>query len=263
MPSNFVAKGVENYEASMGRWSQRLAGPFLAFVGVPPGGRVLDAGAGTGSLTLALAAHFNLDAIEALDFAEDYVSALRARTADPRVTVRQGDVCDLPYEDSSFQAAYSLLVLHFVTDANRAIGDMRRVLRPGGLAGAAVWAWNGIPSWRLFWDAVFEAEPEAAKPIAPVRRPMTEEGELRIAFHRAGFKEVAETKLNMFMDFADFDDFWYPTAFGQGRFGAFYDGLPPTRRNRLQDAVRASYLSGAAKGRRRFPCVAWAVRGVA
>jgi hypothetical protein len=39
MPSNFVAKGAENHEASMGRWSQRLALPFLEFAGVPPRGR--------------------------------------------------------------------------------------------------------------------------------------------------------------------------------------------------------------------------------
>lgn len=104
MPSNFVANGAEHYEASMGRWSQRLAGPFLAFVGVPARGRVLDAGAGTGSLTLAPAVDPDIEAIEALDFAEDYVSALRTRTADPRLTARQGDVCALPSEDASFHA---------------------------------------------------------------------------------------------------------------------------------------------------------------
>jgi 2-polyprenyl-3-methyl-5-hydroxy-6-metoxy-1,4-benzoquinol methylase len=68
MPSNFVAKGANGYEAVMGRWSRRLAVSFLDFSGVPPGGRVLDAGCGTGSLTLALAAHPDLAAIEALDF---------------------------------------------------------------------------------------------------------------------------------------------------------------------------------------------------
>ncbi|MDP9813255.1 putative RNA methylase, partial [Rhizobium tibeticum] len=84
MPSNFVAKGAKAYEASMGRWSQRLAAPFLNFSGVPSRGRVLDAGCGTGSLTLALAAFPELDAIEALDFEENFVAALRSRTTDVR-----------------------------------------------------------------------------------------------------------------------------------------------------------------------------------
>ena len=43
MPSNFIAKGGDGYEAIMGRWSRRLAGPFLDFSGVPSRGRVLDA----------------------------------------------------------------------------------------------------------------------------------------------------------------------------------------------------------------------------
>ena len=68
MPSNFIAKGGDGYEAIMGRWSRRLAGPFLDFSGVPSRGRVLDAGCGTGSLTLALAARPDLTPIEALDF---------------------------------------------------------------------------------------------------------------------------------------------------------------------------------------------------
>ncbi len=80
MPSTFIAKGAQAYEAAMGRWSRKLSDPFLAFAGVPPHGRVLDAGCGTGSLTLALAAHPGLQAIEALDFEENFVAALSART---------------------------------------------------------------------------------------------------------------------------------------------------------------------------------------
>ena len=39
----------------MGRWSEFLASKFIAFTGVPAGGRVLDVGSGTGVLSRALA----------------------------------------------------------------------------------------------------------------------------------------------------------------------------------------------------------------
>lgn len=260
MPSNFVAKGAENYERSMGRWSRQLAGPFLDFAGVPARGRVLDAGCGTGSLTLPLTAHPGLDTIDALDFSEDFIAALRLRTDDPRVRARQGDVCALPFEAASFAAVYSLLVLHFVSDADRAIGEMRRVLQPGALAAATVWASGGLPSWRLFWDTIHTHEPQAAQGMAPVRRPLTGEGELRVAFHRAGFKGVVEATLTIPMTFTGFDDFWYPTAYGQGRFGAFFDALPGKKQVRLREAVKAAYCKGGRDGPRTFPCTALAVR---
>jgi len=175
MPSNFVAKGADGYEAIMGRWSRRLAVPFLDFSGVPSRGRVLDAGCGTGSLTLALAAHPDLAAIEALDFEENFVAALRKRSTDSRIRAQQGDVCALPYGDGEFDGVYSLLVLHFVSDPHQAVREMRRVLRPGATAAATVWDnYGGMPSWRLFWDTILALEPEAAgRAATPAKRPLT------------------------------------------------------------------------------------------
>jgi SAM-dependent methyltransferase len=264
MSSNFVAKGVDGYEASMGRWSRRLAQPFLDFSGVPSQGRVLDAGCGTGSLTEALTAHATLNAIEALDFDEEFITALQRRTTDPRVRAQKGDVCALPYVDGVFDGAYSLLVLHFVSDPDRAVQEMRRVLRPGGSAAAAVWSHGGLPSWRLFWDTVVAVEPQAAN-RAPGRaqRPMTGEGELGGAFGRAGFTNIAETMLSISMDYAGFEDFWYPTMYGQGTFGALFDGLPHLRRDRLREAMKEAYLGGQNDGPRSFTSLAWAVRGSA
>lgn len=260
MPSNFIAKGAEGYEAFMGRWSQRLAVPFLDFSGVPSGGRVLDAGCGTGSLTLALAARPDLTAIEALDFEENFVTALRQRTTDPRIRAHKGDVCALPYGDREFDGIYSLLVLHFVSDPHRAVREMRRVLRPGATAAATVWADGGLLSWRLFWDAIRPLEPEAAPPS---KRPMTQEGELHAAFEGAGFTGVAATMLTIRMEYANFEDFWLPTAYGQGNFGSFFDALPEARRDQLRNAVRDAYLAGESDGPRGFVSTAWAVRGTA
>jgi ubiquinone/menaquinone biosynthesis C-methylase UbiE len=264
MTSNFIAKGAEGYQAAMGRWSQLLAAPFLDFSGVPARGRVLDAGCGTGSLTLALASHQGLVAIEALDFEKDFVAALQSRSTDPRIKAQQGDVCALPFQDTEFDAAYSLLVFHFVSDPLQAAREMRRVLRPGATAAATVWNSEGLPSWRLCWDTIRALEPEAdRKGVLPSKRPLTGEGELRAVFEKAGFTDVAGTKLAISMEYANFEDYFYPIAYGQGNFGSYFDALPEQRRDLLRNAVKAAYLAGGSDGPRSFPSTAWAVRGTA
>jgi hypothetical protein len=54
--STFKGSDGDGYELVMGRWSRRLAAPFLDFSGSADGEEVLDVGCGTGSLTFALAA---------------------------------------------------------------------------------------------------------------------------------------------------------------------------------------------------------------
>ena len=67
----FVASDPAAYEVYMGRWTRRLATPFLEFVGVRSGHRVLDVGCGTGIITAAAA---DLGAtVVGLDPAEPYL----------------------------------------------------------------------------------------------------------------------------------------------------------------------------------------------
>lgn len=47
-------------------------------------------------------------------------------------TIMQADACNLPFEDNSFDHVYSCGVLLLVPDIARAIGNIRRVLKPGG-----------------------------------------------------------------------------------------------------------------------------------
>src|SRR2546425_11680334 len=74
MPS-FRASDADEYEHFMGRWSRRLAGPFLDFAGVQAGDRVLDVGSGTGVITAALAER-GCTAV-GVDASETYINCAR------------------------------------------------------------------------------------------------------------------------------------------------------------------------------------------
>ena len=257
----FIARGAQGYDSYMGRWSRRLAPLFLDFAGVAPGECVADIGCGTGNLSFALAERANIASIEAIDYEEKFVDAMRERNADARIRMQQGDACALPFVSSQFDRALSMLVLHFVSDAHRAVAEMHRVVRPGGVAAASVWDnYGGMPSQRIFWDSLAAIEP-SARPKS-VTRPMTQAGELKDAFARAGFADIVETMLTIRMDFANFDDYWFPQISGQGKTDELLASLPRQTQERVQSAVRASYLDNRPDGPRSFASVAWAVRGV-
>jgi len=264
MPPNFVAAGPEAYDAQMGRWSRRLAVPFLDFAGSPEGERVLDVGCGTGNLALALLAR-GARCVDAIDFDAGFVEAVRARSQDARLQAQVGDACALPYADGTFDRALSMLVFHFVSDAGRAIAEMRRVLRPGGVAAATVWdTYGGMPAVRMFQDTAAAIAPEAhARRESQTMRPMTREGELKAAFEAEGFRDVSDTMLTIRMDFESFDDFWIPTTQLHGATSAFMASLAQATRGSIEAAVRAAYLCGRPDGPRGFVSAAWAVRGMA
>jgi ubiquinone/menaquinone biosynthesis C-methylase UbiE len=61
----------------------------------------------------------------------------------------------LPLEDGTFDRALTLLVLHFVPEAGKAVAEMRRVARPGGVVAAVVWDHlGGMPGMRMMLDTV-------------------------------------------------------------------------------------------------------------
>ena len=119
MPNSAVP-GFQNpdaYEQVMGRWSRRLAPLLIRFGGLSDNDRVLDVGCGTGSLAFALPEIANVANVTGIDLTEPYVEFARARNADPRISFQQADARALPFEDDSFDRAFSMLVLQFIPDA--------------------------------------------------------------------------------------------------------------------------------------------------
>ena len=120
---------------------------------VRPGDRVLDACCGTGDL--ALAARDAGGAVVGLDFSEPML--VRARRKGPELEWRQGDVLALPFEDGGFDAATVGFGVRNVADLDRGLGELRRVLRPGGrLAILEITRPRGLlkPFYRLWFDGL-------------------------------------------------------------------------------------------------------------
>lgn len=97
--------------------------------------RVLDCGVGTGALACALARvlpdPFRLDAIDISPGMLDLAGA-RFRDLGIAATLRQGDVCRLPYDDATFDLVLTGHVLEHLADPRAALAEMVRVLKPGG-----------------------------------------------------------------------------------------------------------------------------------
>jgi SAM-dependent methyltransferase len=264
MSSTFTVRSGAGYDQLMGRWSRKLAIPFINFAGVANGDRVLDVGCGTGSLTFTLPQVAEVSEVAAIDYSPVFVEEARERNKDPRITITQGDACAIPFPDDRFDRALALLVLHFVPQAGKAITEMCRVVRPGGMIAAAVWDhYGGMSNMRMAWDTLAMLDEEARRLrglycFQPMMRP----DEMRMAFVGAGLDDVDETSLLIRMEYQDFEDFWKPIASGEGPLGKYVAALEPARRAVAAEAVRSAYEAGQPDGPRSFASIAWACRGV-
>lgn len=95
-------------------------------------GRVLEIGGGTG----ANLAHYG-PAVQSLTVTEPEEAMLkrlrrRAQEVAPTAMVLRAPAEDLPFDDAAFDFVVSTLTLCSVDDQRRAVGELRRVLRPGG-----------------------------------------------------------------------------------------------------------------------------------
>ena len=129
----------EAYEQFMGRWSRELGKAFLTWLQPPEGAHWLDVGCGTGIFTDLISDTCAPASVIAVDPSESQISRARTRVAWKKTEFRLADAQELPLPDKSFDVVASALVMNFVPDKARAMSEMRRVARPGGLIAACIW----------------------------------------------------------------------------------------------------------------------------
>jgi ubiquinone/menaquinone biosynthesis C-methylase UbiE len=160
----------------------RIATARLAdLVEIIPDDEVLDAGSGIGGTARYIAERSRCHVV-AVDLTEEYCETARWLNQlvglDDRISVRQADATDLPFEDATFTLMFSQHVQMNVADKDRLYEEAHRVLADGGQLAT--------------WDIVAGDDYEPDFPLPWADRPeyshLTTSDRLRTAIETARFE---------------------------------------------------------------------------
>lgn len=252
----------DSYEPYVGRWSRLVAAEFVDWLAAAKGARWLDVGCGTGAVTETVLDRAAPQQVVGVDPSEAFLDFARSRISDRRVELRTGDARALPIEYGTFDVAVAGLVLNFVPEPAKAVFEIKRALRPGGVVAVYVWDYAGeMQLMRRFWEAAVTLDPTALELDEGRRFPICEPAALRALFAEAGLDDVDDRAIDVPTVFRSFDDYWSPFLGGQGPAPGYCISLSEAKREALRDKLRAD-LQTTADGSIHLMARAFAIRGV-
>ncbi len=167
-----------------------------------PGMRALDLASGTGEPGISLAQRVcPKGTVTAVDQSAELleIAAERARNKQlVNFTTEQADAHQLPFANHSFDLATCRFGVMFFTDAQRALAELRRVLKPRARACFAVWGSMDQPYWQTTMKIVHRhvggdmLPPGGADPFR-----FSEAGSLSKVLSAAGFPQAEESTHNL------------------------------------------------------------------
>ncbi|ELY50194.1 class I SAM-dependent methyltransferase [Natronolimnohabitans innermongolicus] len=174
-------------------WTDRL----LETAEIREGDRVLDVACGTGVVARRAAPRVGTGgSVVGLDI-NDGMLAVAAETAadlQPSIEWRRGDATDLPFSDERFDVVCCQQALQFFDDPGVAVGEMRRVLTPGGSVALSVWRpIDYQPAYVVLADALDRHVGDEAGTMMRSPFPEWDGEDLQTLVRDAGFDDVSVT----------------------------------------------------------------------
>lgn len=138
--SKFLERGPCPYAVAWlvdNPYRRRQVGPLLAWIGIRPGERVLELGPGPGAFTIPAARLVEPGgSIVAVDIQPAMIAAVERKARQSGLTnveTRVAGAYELPLDDGSIDRAFLVTVLGEIPDRQRALAELRRVLKPDGI----------------------------------------------------------------------------------------------------------------------------------
>lgn len=199
------------------------------------GTRLLDVACGTGrAAALALARGA---IVTGVDFSPRMLSRARRRAVGARFQRAEADA--LPFPDGAFDAALcNFGLLHFA-QPGEVLAEMARVLAPGGLLAATVWA----PPDRMRLVGIMRESVRAAAtapdsaPPGPDFFQYADPDRFRAALMAVGLTEVTVEPVPLVCRLPDLESFWAMVADGTVRTAALLHAQPPDTLAAIRERV--------------------------
>jgi SAM-dependent methyltransferase len=234
------AQHADYADARGGQSAQRM----LELAEVRAGDRVLELACGPGGLGLAAAERVGPEGEVVLtDVAEEMTAIAAARGSElglRNLAFRRLDLERIDEPDASYDVVLCREGLMFALEPARAVGEIRRVLRPGGRVAIAVWAARERNPWLgLVLDAV---SAQIGAPVPPPGIPgpfaLGDADELRRLLDGAGLADGRVGELSVPLRSASFDEWWERTSALAGPLSAILASMPDAAVQSLRERAR-------------------------
>lgn len=122
----------------LNRMNMAVVESTLSRMELEPHHLVLEIGFGGGAALALVSKHLTTGVVTGVDFSPEMVREaerhLRHEIANGRLRVQLGDIAALPFASATFDRVFTINTIYFWPNTLQGLGEIRRVLKPGGLA---------------------------------------------------------------------------------------------------------------------------------
>jgi ubiquinone/menaquinone biosynthesis C-methylase UbiE len=245
------------YERFVGHWGHTVGAVFLDWIAPPTGMHWLDVGCGTGLFTVQVLNTCLPASVSAIDPAQAQINHARRQPWAQTVNLQVADAHALPFADRTFDVIAAALAINFISDRPRALAEMRRVTRGGGIIAGYV------------WDFV-----EELSPSGPFRHGLRQFGidvpdipgtqdsrraALNALFEQTGLHDIATRTIDATVSFSGFEDFWQAQTPSYSPTTKMIAAMNERERKQLMETVCAA-LPVRSDGKIEYPARANAIK---